>query len=357
MLVILDSTALIGDFHLSTAASKGLLEGARSGIIRLAVPELVLLEVTNKWRERVRQVAGAADAVGKDAQRLGLKGVKIVGPIVADVVAEYEQELRRKLAAANASILPMPDVPHEALVRKAIERKAPFAERGTGYRDALIWESIKEVLRTDRQESITFVSGNKTDFGNSTTGIRDDLLEELSNDSISHERITIVDSLGAAAAATLEQANRLVTVFQERLSSDPTFKAWFFEQLVKQTDLDLDRIGDERLPEGLLKFTSAYNLQPVNYFNTFRSWLISTGKIGLEFEAEADVDVDFEYENDSPYYSWDLARTRHPGVHWHSDSATVTASVLGQFEVEEATGEITFDSVYIWKLSEPNVDI
>lgn len=75
------------------------------------------------------------------------------------------------------------------------------------------------------------------------------------------------------------------------------------------------------------------------------------------FEAEADVDVDFEYENDSLYYAWDLARTRHAGVHWHSNSATVTASLLGQFEMEEATREVTFDRVYIWKLSEPNLDV
>lgn len=97
-----------------------------------------------------------------------------------------------------------------------------------------------------------------------------------------NDRIAIVDSPRAAAAATLEQAQRLVAVFEERLSSDPAFKAWFFERLVRQVDLDLDRIGDERLPEGLLKFTSVHNLQGVSYFNAFRSWLISTGKTGLD---------------------------------------------------------------------------
>lgn len=355
MHVILDSTALIADFHLSSAACKGLLEGAKSGIIQLAVPELVILEVVNKWRSRVSQVAGAADAVRKDAGRLGLIGVQVDGPSVEDETAAYERGLREKLGTANALILALPSVPHEGLVRKAIERKAPFGDRGTGYRDALIWESVKEVLRADDQESVTFVTANKADFGSTSTGIREGLLDELSSDSISHERIAIVDSTAAAAAATLDQAQRLFVAFEEKLSSDPAFNAWFFQRLAKHVDLDLDQIGDERLPDGLLKFTSVYNLQGASYFKAFRSWLISAGKIGLEFEAEADVDVDFEYEQETPSYSYET-RDRRTRLDWHSDSTTVTASLLGQLEIEETTGEVTFDRVYIWKLSEPRRD-
>ncbi|MDJ0354416.1 PIN domain-containing protein [Pseudarthrobacter sp. PH31-O2] len=352
----MDSTTLIADYSLASAASKGLLEGSRRGVIKLAVPELVLLEVVHKWRERVIRLADAADAVLKDARRLGLGDLQVEVPAVQEESAAYEDALRTKLKDSAAVILSIPDISHEVLVVKAIQRSAPFAEKGTGYRDALIWESVKEVLRTDLQESVVFVTANKADFGNSSTGIRQGLLDELTSESISHDRFVVVDSPAAAAAETLEHAQRLLDLFENLLDLDDVVREAFFEQVVESADLDLPSIGEQHhSPDRHVKFLNVSDLYTVNYFKAFRSWLISSGKIGVEFEAEADADVSFEFEVDTPSYYHDARRDPWPGG-VHTDSDTVTASLTGQLEFDESTREITLDGVSIWQLSEPRTE-
>ncbi|SKB84667.1 Predicted nucleic acid-binding protein, contains PIN domain [Arthrobacter sp. 31Cvi3.1E] len=103
--VILDSTALIADFHLSAPSSRSLLERAKSGFIWLAVPELVLLEVVSKRRIRAEEIARAVDAVRKSAKRLCLVGVNVSTTSMDDETAAYKRTLREKLQTANALIL------------------------------------------------------------------------------------------------------------------------------------------------------------------------------------------------------------------------------------------------------------
>ncbi len=355
MHVILDSTALIADFALASAASKGLLEGCKRGVIRLAVPELVLLEVVHKWRERVTKLADAADAVLRDARRLGLGDLQITVPSVDDEVSAYEAALREKLRDSRATLLSIPDVSHDVLVRKAIHREAPFADKGTGYRDALIWESVKEVLRAHPIEAVTFVTANKADFGSSSTAIPQGLLDELSSEKISHDRVSIVDSSVAAAVATLDRAQRLVGLLEEKLESDQAFSDRFFQELVESCDLDLHDISEQRYaPDRRVRFLETSNLYSVSYFKVGRSWLISSGAIGLEFEAEADADVDFEYGDDVLPYFFDARSEPWPETFAHHGSDTVTASITGQVEFNEQTGEIAFDGVLIWQLSDPS---
>lgn len=357
MHVVLDSTALIADFSLTSAANRGLLEASKRGFIKLAVPELVLLEVVHKWRERVTKVSDAADAVLKDARRLGLEDLQIAVPSVHEKSVDYENALRTKLMESKALILSIPDTSHEVLVVKAIQRMAPFADKGTGYRDALIWESVKGVLRADPHEAVVFVTANKADFGSSDTGIRQGLLDELKSESISHDRISVVDSPAAAAAETLEHAQRLLDLLTNKLDSDEVVREAFFEQVVETADLDIRHIGEQRYsPDRHIRFLDVTDLYKVNYFEAVRSWLISSGRIGVEFEAEADADVNFEYEIDTPSYYYDPRRDRGT-VGAYTESGTVTASMSGQLEFEESTGEITLDGVSIWQLSEPRMEL
>lgn len=355
MHVILDSTALVADFNLTSAASRGLLEGCKRGVIRLAIPELVLWEVANKYRERVIKLADDAGAVSKAARRLGFQEPLITLPTGTDAASAYEVALRQKLIESRAIILRTPDVSHEILVRKAIQRDAPFADKGTGYRDALIWESIKDVLRLHPAESVTFVTANRTDFGSNTTSIRQSLLDELSNESISHERLSIVDSPVAAAVATLDRAQRLVGLLEEGLESDQAFHDRFFEELTESADADLHDISEQRYsPQRRVRFLDVTSLYDVSHFKVTRSWLISSGKIGVEFEAEADADVEFEYGDDALPHFYDPRLEPWPETLTHHGSDTVIASLTGQVEYNESTEELVFGGVLIWALSEPD---
>jgi hypothetical protein len=356
MHVILDSTALISDFHLSSAASRGLLEGGKAGVIRLGVPELVLLEVVHKWGQRVDEMVVKAESVVTAARRLGLSSLPVAIPSVDDEVASYEISLRHKLEEASVVVHAIPAVSHEFLVNKAIQRKSPFADKGTGYRDALIWETVKEILRTS-EEAVTLVTNNKSDFGSSDGGISQGLLDELTDDGIGHDRLMIMASPADAAVETLEHAQSLLDLFEQKLESDKTFGDQFFRELVELADLDLrhtERHGYSS--DHKARFVTADMMHEIGYFKTTRSWLVSNGKIAIEFEAEADVDVDVEYDADDGFpHHFDPQRD-----HWHDalleryGSTTVTASLSGQFEFDEATGQVLSASMSIWALSDPD---
>jgi len=356
MHVILDSTALISDFHLSTVASRGLLEGGKAGVIRLGVPELVLLEVVHKWRQKVEEMVAKAESVVTAAKRLGLTSLTVAIPSVDDEVASYEILLRQKLEEASVAVYAIPNVSHELLVNKAIQRKSPFADRGTGYRDALIWETVKEILRTS-DEAVIFVTANKSDFGGTDGGIPQGLLDELTDAGIGHDRLMILASPADAAAETLEHAQSLLELFEQKLASDKNYSDRFFQELVEGADLDLHFLNDNgHSSDRRAKFLKAHTLYEIGYFKPFRSWLVSQGRIGIEFEAEADVDVDIEYKEDVRLpHDFDPQRE-----HWHDaflerfGSETVTASLSGQLEFDATAEEASSLSMSISALSDPD---
>lgn len=355
MHVVLDSTALIADFSMKSSPMRSLLEASKNKVISVVVPELVLLEVVHKWTWKLEELAQKARGISKDARLLGLSVDSSVVP--SDATEKYEEELRSTLAEHSISIRNFPPVSHEYLVRKAIERRAPFNEKGTGYRDALIWETVKELLRTT-SGSVVFVTNNSSDFGSSERdeNIKQELVDELVNDGIEPTRLRVVKTSSGAAAVTLDRAQRLLEGFKERLESDDAFKDRLYEELTQHADLTLPG-GSFRSFGGTGRFLRAHTLNHVSYFGAIRSWPVSETRIGLEFETEADVDVDIEYEDEEGYpYLFDPERDRWPSLFLNTGTVTVTASLAGQLEFDETTNTLSSVELWIYALSEPDLE-
>lgn len=161
----------------------------------------------------------------------------------------------------------IPDVPHVDLVRKAVMRQAPFNEKGAGYRDALIWETVKETLRTTTQ-GVTFVTRNSSDFGGSERdGIKQSLVDELVREGLEPDRLTIVET-PSGAAAMLDQTQDLLEQFDEKLKSDDAFTERLFEQLTASVDLNLSG-GLERSFVRELRFLEVHAMHPLSHFKPF----------------------------------------------------------------------------------------
>ena len=353
--VILDSTALIADFHLTSAAISGLLQGSKERRVNLYVPELVLLEVVHKWRERVGEAVAKAESSVLLAKRIGLKGLTVTMPSIDDEVAAYEDRLRQKLKDAYVQICAIPDVSHTILIEKAVHRRAPFTDKGTGYRDALIWESVKEVLLTGDGGAV-FVTANKSDFGSSPNSIPQDLLKELTREGIAPSQLVILASSAEAAQTTLEQAQVLTELFEAKVSANTVFTERLFRDIVEGADLGLERLEHGRSSEHKVKFLKIHDVYEISHFNAFRSWLISQGRIGVEFEAEAEMDVELEYEEAFyPSYYFDPNRDPWPGSITQYATKTVTGLLGGQLEFDEATERFSAVSTSLWELSLPDL--
>lgn len=167
-LVFLDSTALNGRKPFTRPDSVLMLELSRTGRIRLVVPEVVLHELARQWRKRLTDdesaVASALGNLNTTLEDAGLTTHEGLMAAKADRSVFYEGAAKL-LASHGVEVAPCPDVPTVEMLERDIAARKPFTDKGKGFRDALIWESIRRVCQ-DLNPSIPalFVTNNHTDF-------------------------------------------------------------------------------------------------------------------------------------------------------------------------------------------------
>ena len=161
--VVLDSTCLISDFLLRSAPFESLTERGATGALSIVVPEVVVRETTARFGRHCEEVADLDRRSKALRSRLGLPDASAKLDVAA-ATSSYELELRSSLETHGAQIVPIPAVPHEQLVDHAVLRRKPFADSGSGYRDALIWSTV---LERAGQGPVVLVSNNHKDFAES----------------------------------------------------------------------------------------------------------------------------------------------------------------------------------------------
>lgn len=197
--VVLDANVIIG-------SKNNLLEGTHEQILmnvmrdlpfRLAVPEIAILEVVNRRREKLTSLLAKYRKVLTEMASLGDGRVPAALDVDDDWILRttdaFEARLRERLKAFPAEIIRTPNVGHEQLVKRDLARRKPFNENGGGYRDALIWESILE-LGPSLECRIIFVTENSRDFGASDR-LHIDLESDLKQRRIDEAAIVICNSL------------------------------------------------------------------------------------------------------------------------------------------------------------------
>lgn len=148
MKVVLDTNIIFSDFHLKGAKIKNLCESTKSigGVVY--IPELVIDESINKYKEQLQLGNSKIDKGISDLKRLIGKTVfenPITDKYIIDEVDEYQKGFRKQIKNLGIKIIPYPTIKHQELVKRDLARKKPFQESGKGYRDALIWESVKSL--------------------------------------------------------------------------------------------------------------------------------------------------------------------------------------------------------------------
>lgn len=201
MKVVLDSNILIADYNLKKPAALILLEQSKSGMLDVYIPELVIDEVINKFRQRVES------ATGKILSELeimtDLTTEEIMSPIANDYVDDstrkYKKRLLKLLMDNKVNIMAYPKTKHKFLAKKAMAKKKPFNANEKGYRDCLIWENVKSLISVWDKDiascpELIFITNNHTDFM-SGDGLHEDLLSELDDDGLRTDSVAVYKSL------------------------------------------------------------------------------------------------------------------------------------------------------------------
>jgi predicted nucleic acid-binding protein len=208
--VIPDSNVLIGDFHRQSGPVRLLLEESQRDEIELVVPEIVIVEVLEKFRDELAEAHreyGRWQKKLNQRMQLALEAAPHLD-IDARLVA-YDTELRRAIEDAGGRIEGFPAAGPARSVRRDIRGARPFAE-GRGWRDALIWETALEELADD---DVVFVTADN-DF-RSDDALHPDLAAEAAEVDGGELRLyrslrAYIDAEVAAALAAAEQARQLL---------------------------------------------------------------------------------------------------------------------------------------------------
>ena len=198
MKVIIDTNIIYGDFHLTGAKILNLCTSVESTGGEVFVPEIVLMESINQYRERIQDAKNKISKGLNDIKRTTRKSIPkspITDEDVKKEIIEYDKSLHSRVRSLGITILPIPNTPHKKLLEIDLARKKPFTPTGKGYRDALIWENVKELCRTPKsleKPSVVFVNDNYTDFCDKEYNLHDDLKEDLAGDSINADCVRVV---------------------------------------------------------------------------------------------------------------------------------------------------------------------
>lgn len=193
--VILDANPLYGLATLSSANFKELVALAKTGDLRLVIPDVVVQELArqaakefNDRRSALRDAAARFNRIASAASEVGL----VFTPSVAHVVAAsstdratFHDALSAFLCGMNVESPTYPDVSVGDLLARDLDYRKPFNENGKGFRDALIWVSIKELCREleGLEAQVVFVTKNHTDFcGGKDKALHPHLRDEISAD-------------------------------------------------------------------------------------------------------------------------------------------------------------------------------
>lgn len=195
--MIVDANVIIRSSRLNSGAWRAALHARDKGSLDLVVPEVALLEAVAWFErevpERVRRYQKQASLLGQVGILLedhGVAGAGVADRLAKEVAEGYGAYLRERVGAS--AIYPLPEIDHRSLIERATRRVKPFNESGSGYRDALIWESVCDLAAN---RSVAFVSDNTKDFADGDGVLASDLARDLESRGMASSSVQLFTDL------------------------------------------------------------------------------------------------------------------------------------------------------------------
>lgn len=341
--LVLDTTVIFGDPILRSTSWRVLEALVEAGDLTVITPEIVVRESVNHRRGNLSQVRELAE---KLRTRLSNYSIPLDLPALDDpgVIDAYETRLRKVVESAGR-IAAIPGTSHSELVDRAIARHKPFADKGRGYRDALIWENVVEALRDG---PVAFVTDNHTDFNASdkdNDGVRPlhpQLAQDLRARGLDPDTLRIFVSLDAYVADEIknpaqwlreragDEATRLLDAVEARYAD--ALRARIREYLLENNWLyDGIEIMSPHTPQDM----TIDEVGDIADFWVDEVQQEAPGRLSGVVVASVDLTLDFDLEElfDGEWFRIDRYR--------ENTSADVRVSV----ELDEESGELTIEAV------------
>lgn len=301
--IILDTNILVANFRPSNAF-RLLLEASRGGQIQLVVPELVIAEAAAKYREQLAEAVRTLERSRQALRRFDVES-DTPTPDAASEAVRYEVGLGKLFKGVGAKIAKTPSVPHDKLVRRALERRKRFRAGDAGYRDALIWETVVE--HAGEGSPVVLCTMNTSDFAveKGSDHLAADLLADLEEAGLGQQAVrlvvdlkTLVDEYVDVEQAATDEVVRAL----DRLRHDLRFELEdvLLSQGLNERETSAIEVGNLNLdlPAGADRatVTDAYiaAVGSLGAISVKDASALSADEVLATVEVELDVDVDLE---------------------------------------------------------------
>lgn len=221
--VVIDANAItFGAWWLDSPAWRVLLYQARTGAVRAVVPEVVIREAVGRFRSALADHVQSANASRK---KLGHLAHSSDGPTEEfnepQVVEEYEQHVRSLFNESQVVVAPLPQVDLSELVDRAIRRRRPFDDSGSGFRDSLIWETVIGELLANPVDGLVLISKDATAFWRSSGSpdLHSDLRKDMATRGVTCNVAlapSVSDYLSQVGHDDPKLVDRVITVLDEK---------------------------------------------------------------------------------------------------------------------------------------------
>lgn len=301
MLIIFDTNIIVSDFQMKGTNFQVLFENVRRTGDRLAIPQIVIDEVLNKFKEKIKEHQINLDKNKNEVKRFTGRDlpITITPELSEELLEEYNVYLNGVIQEKTITILPYPQVPHEYLTKKAIEKKKPFSEKGNGYRDSLIWETIKNCLsrRTEHlfMPEAVLLTNNHHDFGKEEDQLHSDLKDELDKEGYYSDAVHVYNALNSLISKKVKPTLELLQNLQTRIENNE------FENLNLKASISnyLTSILNDEIDSYLLDLPSNFESTSISTFEEdFDVQIIDVLRLSnqsllISVKAEVYCEIDF----------------------------------------------------------------
>lgn len=275
------------DRYLESAAGRRLRDASAEGRLRIAVPMVVLLESEANHRRAVRKAEAQFTAARDKLDQLRASQGRDLHPRKL----RYREDIEQLVSEADGKLLPIPEVPHARLIGRAVSRKRPFDANGDGYRDALVWESVLELLEV-AGDRVILISNDSTAF--SETRERPQLAADLLNElaEVGHAgRVSLYFDI-RELTAQLPEAQRLVDHWSKVFVDNP--------ELSEALDVYLLKLANEEAPAviGTANLTANARNGEFLGFSNPQDRRVTEVWVGPDGSAILDVVITLDYQQE-----------------------------------------------------------
>lgn len=221
MIVVFDTTETFTDLRLEGPNFKLLKAYLKDTSSTLALPQIVVEETVNHFRERLgKHVRAAVDNLCEIGKLTGIEQKDVEVAINQDeAVQNYRQHLSAQIKDLSGTVVGFERVDVGELVQRSLQRRKPFDGEGRkGFRDAVLWETVlRELLAMNKQATVSLITKNSSDFGKDGA-LADSLVEDCRQIGRTAECVRLFNGLQVFIEAEVKPHLETLDAIREQLN-------------------------------------------------------------------------------------------------------------------------------------------